>query len=317
MPTRSSILCSPCAVLIVAGLVLFSWGTAAAQPNSDTPQQSKGASLQLRSLQHRKARLEVERLRLELNKLKQELDGDLPQRKAKFEVSKLELEAKKLEREAKKIDDELRWSSKWGPPLLTTITSLFVGILGGWIAARAAMWVAHRNALAEMAAATHEKRLECYPELVEHTLPLAIYFPMQPLDPRTCEEIGRAISGWYFVSGLLLSAEARDAYFLLARALTRASDVKELLVPQSTDDAKKISPKIVQDYRDRFNIVKPDNGTIENWKFGVRDEKLKPDDYKDYVLLQTLGSWLRTMLTEDIGSRRRPSEKPPSSSLAS
>jgi hypothetical protein len=263
----------------------------------------------------------------------------LEQRKAKLEVQKLELEARKLELEARKLDDELGLLSKWGQTVLTVFGSVFVG----FVAAGASMQIARRNArAAERAArqrafatlkaarrsqkadldqATHQKRLESYPGLVTATSPLAIYFPdltsstnMKSLDPHTCGAIGCAISKWYFKSGLLLSGEARDAYFRLARALTLASCAEKLYVPHFPDDAKGISAEKVDQYRDLLGIKEPNDETIEKWEFGnpptasVGEEKLEFEGYrfKDYVLLQTLSSRLRTMLSEDIRSRRRP-----------
>jgi hypothetical protein len=77
---------------------------------------------------------------------------------------------------------------------------------------------------AEVDHATHEKRLDCYAELTKAMSPLALFFPKDPkLDRFRCLQIGSAMSSWYFTTaGLLLSAEARDDYFRLARAVTKA-----------------------------------------------------------------------------------------------
>jgi hypothetical protein len=349
MPTRASIRCRRRAALVVVGLLFSMGTAPAQQSSDTQQQSQGASlqerSLQQRKaklevdrlglevdklkqevddLQKRKAKLEVDRLGLEADKLKQEVN-DLQKRNA--EAKKLELEAKKLQRETDKIDDDLLWYNKWGPSFLTTIGSVLVGIVGGlgalWLARRnalAALDLAQQNALDAMALArheqiadidqaTHEKRLESYPTLVNHTSPLAIYFPQRSFDPPSCDTMGRKISDWYFASGLLLSAEARDAYFLLARGLTRASGATKLNIDH---DPEEITLTTIEDYRERFKLKGPKTieewkETVDEWTFGP-DEKLKPDDYKDYVFLQTLSSNLRTMLTEDIRSRRRPGD---------
>ena len=176
------------------------------------------------------------------------------------------------------------------------------------------------------------------------------YFPnssriiWRPLDGQKCEQIGQAISKWYFKSGLLLSAEARDAYLRLAHALTRASSVDDLCVPKSPDDVKKQTQESVKAYRKRFYIEQPSDNTVKTWQFGpppaapgapagaapgapaaggykFKDYKwqfvqppptpaLKEEyEFKDYVFLQTLSSRLRTKLTEDIRSRLLPGQR--------
>jgi hypothetical protein len=283
MPTRFSFLGKVRAALIVVGLVLLG-ATASAQQDSGALQQRKASSLQQRKT------------------------GSLLQRKANLEIQKLELEAKKLDR--------------WGPAIFGVIGAVIGGLFTGGLAA----WVTHRVAREKQAAdldqATHEKRLESYQGLLKHTSPFAIHFPewpspwhpWRPLDRHKCEQIGQAISKWYFESGLLLSAEARDAYFRLARALTRASSVDDLCVPKSPDDVKKITQKSVEDYRKRFNIEQPNDDRVETWPFG-KPSVVMPSrayEFKDYVFLQTLSSRLRTRLTEDIRSRRLPGQWTPS-----
>jgi hypothetical protein len=62
-------------------------------------------------------------------------------------------------------------------------------------------------------------------------------------------------------------------------------------------------------------------GNVESWAFGKlsEEEREKAEErtnaaqayaFKDYVLLQTLSSRLRSALAEDIASRRRPLEGP-------
>jgi hypothetical protein len=293
MPTRFSNF-RRVRVLIVVGLVM-SWGAgASAQQDSD-------------ALQLRKASLEVDRLSLEVDKLKEEL-----QRKAKLESQKLELEARKL-------DYELSWLGLASGPLVSFLVGALAAMATVSVATRnasSALQVAHRNQIADLDQATHETRLQSYPDLMAATSPLAVYFPDETLDPARCAAIGRAISKWYFKSGLLLSGEARDAYFRLAHALTLASGAKELCVPHVPYDGSEISDENLRQYRrELFKIEKaadkleePTNMAVEEWRFGPVGGQPKANAYKfkDYVFLQTLSSRLRTRLTEDLSSRRRP-----------
>ena len=72
------------------------------------------------------------------------------------------------------------------------------------------------------------------------------------------------MSDWYFEGGgLLMSVATRDAYFMLARALTRASLPKELIVPMFPNDAEYISVQKVNYYR---NDRQPRRcGELELW----------------------------------------------------
>jgi hypothetical protein len=360
MPTRFSFLVRVRAALIVVGLVL----------GANASAQDTGA-LQLRktgSLLERKADLEIQKLGLEAKKFNEDfvswkrLNEDLQQRrKADLEVQKLELEAKKLNEdlrkadleahkldlETKKLDDDLSFltSTKWVPILGGILLAFITGGLGAYFAnvlARqntvAAVDAARAEQAADLDQATHEKRLESYQGLVKHTSPFAIFFPEwpsawhgRPLDRSKCEKIGQDISKWFFESGLLLSAEARDAYFRLARALTRASSVDDLCVPKSPDDVKKQTQESVKAYRKRFYIEQPSDNTVETWQFGpppaapggykFKDYTWQPVqppstptlkeeyEFKDYVFLQTLSSRLRTKLTEDIRSRLLPGQR--------
>jgi hypothetical protein len=134
--------------------------------------------------------------------------------------------------EIKKLSQDFVFGDRWGPAIIAVIGGVIGGLLSGALAAYATDLWARRNALAAVNAArekqaadldqaTHEKRLESYQGLWKHTSPFAIYFPEwtppwgRP-DRHKREQIGQAISRWYFESGLLLSAEARDAYFRLA-----------------------------------------------------------------------------------------------------
>src|SRR5882724_8931486 len=258
----------------------------------------------------------------------QQEPSSLERRKADLEVQKLELEFAKL----KKDRGEL-------PGWLTGV----LGVLAGIVGTATSVWLARRARLGALDQSVHDKRLESYPELVKATAGLALYFPSGdapvPIGPKDCGTMGRAMSVWYFGGGgLLLSVKARDAYFALARAVTRASLAEKLKVPVFPRDAEDISGKKVDEYRAEL-VRKFNLDDVENWKFGDPglEEKLalrskiflflrwlsssfrtKPSKelrrrrqlalrFKDFVFLQRLSSGLRTKLSNDLRSRRPPS----------
>lgn len=121
--------------------------------------------------------------------------------------------------------------------------------------------------------------------------------------------MGRAMSYWYFGGGgLLMSVKARNAYFRLASALTRASLAEALRVPTFPTDALDISNEKVDKYRDEL-AQQFDLDRVEDWSFGRAglENEAPSRRFKDYIFLQRLSSALRTTLSEDLHSRRRPS----------
>jgi hypothetical protein len=197
------------------------------------------------------------------------------------------------------------------------IPAAYVTPLGTLVAAAVAAVVAvlvnarlRRNALDQK---THEARLERYPELTKAAGPLALYFPAiekwereAHLTPGKCRAIGQAMSRWYFDSGgLLLSDEARDAYFAFARALTHAAAADRLDAPTFDRDARKISKELLDKYKKALKI---EGSSVESWRFGSAPtaEGNDASAFRDYVLIQHLSSKLRTALTKDLESRRRP-----------
>src|SRR5262245_10766681 len=187
-----------------------------------------------------------------------------------------------------------------------------LGFLGGAATTLVSVWGARRARLGELDQAVHERRLEHYPRLVACNSRLAVYFPRasddnRPLAPQDCAEMGRSMSRWYFGGGgLLLSTEARDAYFKVMRALTKASLANGLCVPDFPIDAPLVSVDMLKDYWGRERIG-PTPKEIEDWKFGDTSTGNEPKDrFRDYVFLQKLSSELRTALTGDIRGRRRP-----------
>ena len=234
--------------------------------------------------------------------------NNLDLRKANLEVQKLELEVETLR------------NSLGGPPAWATgIIGLVVGTAG---TALTAFLLARRERRGALDQSVHEKRLELYGQLVNATAPLALFFPSVDavsrgsdspaawIRPEDCAAMGQAMSSWYFTGGgLLLSVEARDAYFRLARALTRAYLAEELRVPTFPTDAADIGVETVRDYQDELAARGLNLNDVESWSFGgsVADQEKPAFRFRDYVLLRRLSSNLRTTLSEDLQSRRLPS----------
>jgi hypothetical protein len=116
------------------------------------------------------------------------------------------------------------------------------------------------------------------------------------------------MSDWYFGDGgLLLSTDARDAYFTLARALTRASLAEELRVPLFPRDAALVSAAQLDDYRCQL-ARRYDLDNVELWRFDgpASEADTAAERFRDFVMLQSLSSALRTSLATDLRGRRRP-----------
>ena len=140
-----------------------------------------------------------------------------------------------------------------------------------------------------------------------------------------CVRMGGQLSSWYFSAGGLLMTEAsRDAYFTLMEALRRAATASgELAVQTVGQHAQRISLTLITAYRQSLakkgypvfekleanQPVKP--ADVDRWEFGRIAMDDDAEQFKDFVLIQTLASRFRTSLTDDIGSR-----KPPASSRA-
>jgi hypothetical protein len=229
----------------------------------------------------------------------QEAGEVLQRRIAELQVQKLQLEVAELQ------GREL-------PAWLIAVLGLLVGVVG----TASSLWVARRTRFAALDKSVHDKRLATYPQLVNATAPLAVYFPASSspgnsIGPKECAAMGETMSQWYFDGGgLLLSEPARDTYFRLIRALTRASLAKNIKAPNYPSHAEKISIAKLKEYRQQLGI-RPDLGDndVECWCFGNTTSSTSSkegDEFRDYVFLQRLSSTLRSALTEDLRSRRRP-----------
>ena len=187
---------------------------------------------------------------------------------------------------------------------------LLVPQTAGIIGALGTLLVARGTRLGALNQSVHEYRLKTYPSLVNTAAPLAVYFPEHgasvSLDPQRCREMGCAMSRWYFRhGGLFLSPHSRDAYFDLARALTRASLIERLSTPTFPQDAEALSIARVDRYRSELE-QRFDLDDVDGWAFGPPAGAGSPAErFKDYIFLQRLSSRLRTELSKDLRSRRR------------
>ena len=154
-----------------------------------------------------------------------------------------------------------------------------IGLVASAIAAAIAAYFGTKQRVraeleARYDAELRNSRLGVYPTLWSALEPLAKYAREPPGRP-TREEIQKlsaSLRKWYFeTGGLYLSAEARQAYF---------------------------------DLQDGLSVVV----SSERWTAAAdRSEQVDP---KTFEALRHLGSWLRTTLTYDVGTRRRFSLAP-------
>jgi len=247
----------------------------------------------------------------------------------KLEHQKLQQKVEKLSTNVENLQGLIRRQTAIGGAFLGGI---FVSILGAIVS----IFIARRQLIGALDQSVHEARLKAYPKLVQATAKLAIYFPDDLLggsiNYKDCEAMGRALSTWYFQhGGLLLTKESRDAYFLLAMALTKASKADPLCVPRFPNDAEVLNKEKIGEYRkclsNHYDGLRVDNtlksDDVVNWNFGdnkynhsnPNENSCNPQAcptqanslrFKDYLFLQQISSTLRTQLTNDLGSRRPP-----------
>jgi hypothetical protein len=236
---------------------------------------------------------------------------ELNAKRLQLEIEKLELENAKLKLEA----EQLPWLRGWLPApwiapavaLAGVLVSAVVSILVAWLTARRTRWGTFDLALVE-------QRLERYPELVAAAEFLALYFPQNMVSKEECKQAGNKLRTSYLGgTGILLSKQARDKYFMLADTLTRASKAQKLNVPKIEDYPEWISQSKIKQYSKKLHVYQPKATHVRTWEFGKIPQKMSDkavdqaaEKFRDFVLLQVLASRLRTELTKDLGGRRRP-----------
>lgn len=222
------------------------------------------------------------------------------------EGQKTRLEIEKLQSEISALKQKGTELPIWLTTAIGAVGGL-IGAVGGIMTTRIGARLSARGAVDQ---GVHGKRLELYLGLVKATEPMAIFFPEgEALTPYDCGKVGEALRAWYFsVGGLLLSEKARDAYFALARALTRAASADYLNAPSFPTDAEAVSDKSIDAYRTELSDTEPCFRDPDKWVFGRSvDRSASPAQrFKDFVVLQRLSSKLRSELAADLQSRRRP-----------
>lgn len=104
--------------------------------------------------------------------------------------------------------------------LSTYIAGLIGVVLGGALGFFSTRWQTNRSARVASDAALRERRLGAYSQLWQ----LTGAFPKNPegeqLEPAKIANLLQELNGWYFsIGGLVLSNDARQAYFLLIETL--------------------------------------------------------------------------------------------------
>jgi hypothetical protein len=239
--------------------------------------------------------------------------------KESLEIRKLTLEVEAL------ASRPLPWLPTW---VASAVGAGLVLLIPGTIA----VYVNQRTRRAQLRQALHEERLESYPKLVKAAEPLALYF--SPLEEsqavdihQEMEKMGVTMRTWYLGGGgLLLGEEAREAYFLLARALTRACAVQGKLRFPERGDWVEVSQENLKKYGEQLELPAPatllgwqkapDGAcnhpmSVEQWTFGeIPPSRIEPgcpaSKFSDFVYLQRLASHLRWELVQDLEVRRKP-----------
>lgn len=176
--------------------------------------------------------------------------------------------------------------------------------------------------------ARQELRYKSYAKLWSQLRPLAIY-DSTLINKESIENLSLDLSNWYFSEdgGLLLTPQARDFYFALQDLLrTVAKTPREWYADRSEEtqgDLKKEFIALLTDLQiqdaveviqalDEFSTAKrkgwqdqaPDLG--DKWRTAIKKVVTCWDEVNDrqrFVIIQQVGSILRTSLTTDLDSR--------------
>jgi hypothetical protein len=101
--------------------------------------------------------------------------------------------------------------------LIKPIIGLAVGSIGTYLGL---YWKIQKSLIAEYDKVLRADRTKCYAALWAATEPLAIYAPPGPVTGDSVRELSVALRHWYFATGgIFLSEKARDAYFMLQKAI--------------------------------------------------------------------------------------------------
>ncbi|MGB8816725.1 MAG: hypothetical protein WCC66_02275, partial [Rhizobiaceae bacterium] len=148
--------------------------------------------------------------------------------------------------------------------------------VGGIVSFLAGLWTGHMQRRASTDQKIHDERQKQYQLLLALTRPFALYFPPAPepgdngrrlskagskplansITPTQCAISGNLLSDWYFAGGgLVMSAATRDAYFVLAGALTGAASAGELNVPSHPAQSRLVAGSRVDALRKSLLVL--------------------------------------------------------------
>jgi hypothetical protein len=97
----------------------------------------------------------------------------------------------------------------------------------------------HRDLEAQYDKDLRERRMNAYSALWALSEPLALYSPPRKLSGHGARAMSERLRHWYFTDGIVLSGEARKAYFALQKALTT-----DLLAAAAADTAALDTPLV-------------------------------------------------------------------------
>ena len=101
--------------------------------------------------------------------------------------------------------------------LTNTLVAAMLTALTTYFALRAKV---RRDLEAKYDADLRERRITAYSALWSLTEPLAIYSPARKLSGHGARALSERLRHWFFTDGMMLSWDAREAYFALQKALT-------------------------------------------------------------------------------------------------
>ena len=101
--------------------------------------------------------------------------------------------------------------------LMGTIVAALLSAVTTYVALRTKI---RRDLEADNDKDLRERRMTAYAALWALTEPLALYSPARKLSGHGARALSERLRHWYFTQGMVLSTEARKAYFALQKALT-------------------------------------------------------------------------------------------------
>jgi hypothetical protein len=142
-----------------------------------------------------------------------------------------------------------------------------------------------------------ERRITCYEKLLNLMLPLAKYPEPEPFTYSKLSLLSTNLRRWYFDGGgLYMSEKTRDKYFDLQDGFKIVIQKRDNRWPQNSDLK---SPERLEKYLQRSG-VSPDVEEIAKSELNMSEDYV-PEEI--YARLRSLGSSIRTSMTEDVLTR--------------